>query len=146
MISPFALLPIIYIYIYIYLPIALHIIPCQMHTDKKWCHLPSTFRRHLPSSNIVVSSNPNLYELATIKEGGLHFTLSDNNNYDFDVNVRHCGFVDFVNDVIDCGCLRFVFCFRIWGEREIFHINFYSIIFLQSCCCCCWFFFFSSNE
>ena len=43
------------------------------------------------SSNIIVSFNPNSYELATTKEGGegdggLHFILSDNSgNYDFDV-------------------------------------------------------------
>ena len=39
------------------------------------------------SSNIIVLSNPNSYELATTKEGGgggLHFILSDNSGtYDF---------------------------------------------------------------
>ena len=38
------------------------------------------------------------------KKGGLHFILSDNDNYDFDVKVGRCGFVGFVNDVIDCVC------------------------------------------
>ena len=62
---------------------------------------------------------------------GMHFILSDNNNYDFDVKVGHCGFVGFVNDVIDCECLRCVFYFRIKKkEKYIFYINFYSIIFL----------------
>ena len=40
------------------------------------------------------------------RKGGLHFILSDNGNYDFDVKVRRCGFLGFVNDVIDCGCLE----------------------------------------
>ena len=39
----------------------------------------------------------------------LHFILSDNGNYDFDVKVGHCGFVGFVNEVIDCGCLECVY-------------------------------------
>ena len=80
---------------------------------KKRYHLPLIFRRYLRSSNIVVSSNPNLYELATTKKEGLHFILSDNNNYDFDVKVRYCGFVGFINDMVDYGCLKHVFCFRI---------------------------------
>ena len=80
-------------------------------------YLPSIFRRHLPSSNIIVSSNPNLYELATTNKKSLHFILSDNDNYDFDVKVRYCGFVGFVNDVVDCGCLGCVLYFRI-KEKE----------------------------
>ena len=40
------------------------------------------------------------------RKGGLYFILSDNGNYDFDVKVRRCGFLGFVNDVIDCGCLE----------------------------------------
>ena len=72
------------------------------------------------------------------RKGGLYFTLSDNNKYNFDVKVGHCGFVSFVNDVIDCGCLRCVFCFTITKkkrkkkrkkEEDIFYINFYIIIF-----------------
>ena len=51
------------------------------------------------------------------RKGSLHFILSDNNYYDFDVKVRRCGFVGFVNDVIDYGCLECVFCFRI-KEKE----------------------------
>ena len=63
----------------------------------------------------------------------MHFILSDNDNYDFDVKVGHCGFVGFVNKVIDCRCLGCVFCFRIKEkEKGAFYINFYSIILLQS--------------
>ena len=51
------------------------------------------------------------YELVTTKEGDLHFILSDNDNYDFDVKVKCCEFVSFVNDVNDCECLGCVFCF-----------------------------------
>ena len=36
---------------------------------------------------------------------GSHFLLSANGNYDFDVKVRRCGFVGFINDVIDRRCL-----------------------------------------
>ena len=46
------------------------------------------------------------------RKGSLHFILSGNNNYDFYVNIGRCGFIDFVNDVIDCRCLECVFCFR----------------------------------
>ena len=69
------------------------------------------------------------------RKGSLHFILSGNNNYDFYVKVGRCGFVNFVNDVIDCECLEFIFCFRIKkNEKDTFYINFYSIIiFLQSC-------------
>ena len=82
------------------------------------------FQQHLPNSNIVVSSNSNLYELATTKEGGLHFILSDNGNYDFNVKVGLCRFVGFVNDVIDCGCLVCVFYFRIKEkEKDTSYIN-----------------------
>ena len=41
----------------------------------------------------------------------------------------------FVNDIIDCGCLEYVFFFFFLiteKERDIFYINFYSTIFLQS--------------
>ena len=89
-----------------------------MHIDQKRCHLPLIFRRLLPSSNIFVSSNLNPYELATPKEGGLHFILNDISNYNFDVKVGHCRFVSFVNDVIVCECLGYVFCFRIKEKRE----------------------------
>ena len=63
------------------------------------------------------------------KKEGLYFILSDNNNYDFDVKVRYCGFVGFINDMVDYGCLKHVFCFRI---RKIIRysrntINAYSL-------------------
>jgi len=105
------------------------------YTDKKWCYLLSIFRQHLLSSNIIVSCNPNSYELATTNEANLHFILSYNDNYNFDVKDKRCGFVSFVNDVIDCGCLGCIFCFRIKAkEKDTFYINFYSIIIVQSCC------------
>ena len=67
------------------------------------------------------------------RKGVLHFILNYNNNYDFDVKVGRCGFVSFVNDVIDCGCLGYIFCFRIKEkENDTFYINFYSILFLQN--------------
>ena len=66
-----------------------------------------------------------------LRKGGLHFILSDNSDYDFDVKVGHCRFVGFVNDVNDCGCLGCLFCFRIKEkEKDTFYINFYSIIFV----------------
>ena len=72
---------------------------------------------------------------------GLHFILSDNNDYDFDVKVKRCGFVSFVNDMINCGCLGCVFCFRIKKkEKNTFYINFYSIIYVKS-----FFFFFIAS-
>ena len=57
-------------------------------TDQKLFHLPSTFRRYLPNFFILVSFNSNSYELAKAKEGGIHFILSNNGNYDFDVNYK----------------------------------------------------------
>ena len=66
----------------------------------------------------------------------MHFILSDSGDYDFDVKVGRCGFVGFVNEVIDCGCLGCVFCFKIKEkekEKGAFYINFYSLIFLRSC-------------
>ena len=66
------------------------------------------------------------------RKGGIYFILNDNDNYDFDVTVRHYGFVSFVNDVIDYECLRCLFCFRIKEkEKDTFYINFYSTIFLK---------------
>ena len=71
------------------------------------------------------------------RKEGLQFILSDNGNYNFHVKVERCGFVDFINDVINYGCLECVFCSRIKEEKKgTFYINFYSIIFLQGCCCC----------
>ena len=67
------------------------------------------------------------------KKGDLHFILSNYDNYDFDVKVECCGFMGFVNNVIDCERLGCVFCFKIKEkEKDIFYINFYSIIFLQN--------------
>ena len=52
----------------------------------------------------------------------------------FDVKIGCYEFVGFVNNVIDYECLGYVFCFKIKKkEKYTFYINFYSIIFLQSC-------------
>ena len=75
------------------------------------------------------------------RKGDLHFILSENSNYDFDVRVERCRFVGFINDVIDCRCSGCIFRFKIKGkEKDTFYIDFYFIMFLQSCC---YFFFFS---
>ena len=55
------------------------------------------------------------------RKGGLYFILSDNGKYDFDVKVERCGFVSFVNDVIDCKCLKCVFCFKITKKKRNTH-------------------------
>ena len=66
-----------------------------------------------------------------LRKGGLYFIFSDNNKYDFDVKVRRCEFVSFVNDVIDYGCLGCVFCFTTTEkEKDTLYIKFYFIIFL----------------
>ena len=96
----------------------------------KMISLSLIFQRQLPSSNIVVSSNSNPYQLATTNGGGMHFILSDYGNFDF--KIKCCKFVGFVKDVTDCRCLGCVFCFRIKDkEKDIFYINFYSIICLS---------------
>ena len=51
------------------------------------------------------------------RKRGLYFILSDNGKYNFDVKVGHCGFVSFVNDVINCRCLGYVLYFKI-AEKE----------------------------
>ena len=48
-----------------------------------------------------------------LRKDGLHFILNDNGNYYFDVKVGRCGFVGFINGVINCECLGYVFVFRI---------------------------------
>ena len=123
-----------YPFIYI-LPIALHAIHIKYtQTKNDVIYLQSFDDTYLALTYIVVLSNPNLHELATTKEGRLVFYIKWQWHYDFDVKVGRCGFVDFVNDVIDCGCLTCIFCFRINEiEKDTFYINFYSIIFLQSC-------------
>ena len=135
----FAFQPTIFTFcISIPLYIPTHIPSCHFMSNilrqKLISFLPSIFQKHLHSSNIVIPFNTNSYELATTREGGLHFILSDNSNYDFDIDVKCCGLVSFLKVVIDCGCLGYVFCFRIKErEKDTFYINFYSIIFLQSC-------------
>ena len=63
-------------------------------------------------------------------KGGLHFILSDNDNYHFDVKVRRCGFMGFVNDVIDYGYLGCVYCFRNKEKdqkKNLYKLLFYNI-------------------
>ena len=55
----------------------------------------------------------------------MHFILSDSGNYDFDIKVKRCKFVGFVNDVINCGCLGCIFCFKIKDkEKDTFYTTF----------------------
>ena len=118
-----------FIYIYLYPFMSSHVKYTQTKNDV--IYLQSFDDTCLSLTYIVVSSNPNLYELATTKEGKLAFYIKWQRHYNFDVKVRCCGFVDFVNDVIDYGCLGYVFCFRIKEiQKDTFYINFYSMIFL----------------
>ena len=102
--------------------------------DQKWFRLPSIFRRHLTLTllSYLIITHMSWLQL---RKGSLHFILSDDsNNYNSYVKVKCCRFVGFVKDVIDCECLRCVFCFRIKEKEKIaFYINFYSTIFLQNC-------------
>ena len=54
----------------------------------------------------------------------LHFISNNNDNYNFDVKVERCKFMGFVNDAIDCGCLGYVFCFKIKEKKkDIFSLS-----------------------
>ena len=55
------------------------------------------------------------------RKGRLHFVLNKNDNYNFDIKVIRCGFMGFVNDVIDYGCLGYVFYFK--KSRELMREN-----------------------
>ena len=58
------------------------------------------------------------------RNGSLYLRVSDNGKYDFDVKIGRCEFVDFVNDMIDCGCLVCVFCFKITKiKRKTYSIS-----------------------
>ena len=48
--------------IYIHMSIVFHTILSQIHLDKKWCHLASTFQWHLHNSNVAVSFDHNPYK------------------------------------------------------------------------------------
>ena len=123
----------LYIYIYIYLLIAFHAISCQKTHTKKQCHLPLIFWWHLLSSTIIVSSNLNLYEFATNKEGRPAFYIEWQQQLRFNVKVGHHEFVGFVNDMIDCGYLKCDFVLKLRRKKkDWFYINFYSIIFFQN--------------
>ena len=52
------------------------------------------------------------------RKGGLHFILSDNGNYDFNIKVKHYEFMGFTNDVIDYGCLGCVFVLKLKRKRK----------------------------
>ena len=107
------------LYIPTYSP-SLH--PMSNTTYQKWFHLSLIFQRQLPSSNIVISSNSNPYELATTNGGGMHFIFSEYRNFDF--KIKRYKFVGFVKDVTHCRCLGCIFCFRIKDkEKDIFYIN-----------------------
>ena len=56
------------------------------------------------------------------RNGGLHFILNDNSNYDFDVKVERYGFVGFVNDVINCECLGYIYILELRRKRKIHFI------------------------
>ena len=74
-----------------------------------------------------------------LRKETLHFILGVNGNYDFHIKIGDfhikiglCRFVGFVNDVTNCGCLVYVFCFRIKEkEKDTFNIKFDSIMFVQ---------------
>ena len=91
-----------------------------------WPFMPSHVKYTQTKNNVIYlqSFNDNYLPLTWLfhliltyiswlqpRKRGLHFILSDDGNHKFDVKVRHCGSVGFVNNVIDCGCLRCVFLF-----------------------------------
>ena len=122
--SPLALLP-----LYIYLPIVFHVIPpCQIFTNQKQCHLLLIFQ----CLALILLFHLSITHMSWLqpRKRVLHFILSDNDNYDFDINVGHCEFMDFVNDVIDRECLECVFYFRIKEKkkRHILNLFFYNIL------------------
>ena len=55
------------------------------------------------------------------RKRGMHFILSDNGNYDLDIKIGHYGFMDFIIDVIDFGCLEYIICFRIKEKKKKTH-------------------------
>ena len=112
--SPLTLLP-----LYIYLPIALHVIPCQIYIDqKRIIYLSLLFHIILTRMSCLQPKN-----------GDLRFILSDNSNDDFDIKVERCGFEGFINNVIDHECLECVFCFRVKEKEKIIlcQLLFYNI-------------------
>ena len=119
--------------LYIYLLIAFYVISCQIYTDQKRYNLLSIFRQQLPNSNIVSHLILTCMSWLQPRKEALHLILNNNGNYDLGVKVRCCGFVVFVNNVIDYEYLECVFYFRIKEKgKNAFYINFHSIIFLQS--------------
>ena len=54
----------------------------------------------------------------------LNIYIDNNNNYDFDVKVKRCGFVGFVYDVINCECLGYIYIFlELRRKRKIHYIS-----------------------
>ena len=57
------------------------------------------------------------------------FILSDKGNYDFDIKVGCCGFVCFVNNMIECECLRCIFFFlELKKKRKTHSISMNSLL------------------
>ena len=115
--------------LYIYLPIALHFIPYPIQQTKNNVNYLQSFDVTYPLFSHLILTRMSWLQL---RKSSLHFILSDNDNYDFDVNVRCCRYVDLVNDVIDYRCLRCVFCFRIKGKKRRILYKLLFIIFHQS--------------
>ena len=129
--------PFIYIYIYIYTRTPTYSPSCHpiSNTQAKnnVIYLQSFNGNYLP---LTLLSHLILTHMSWLqpRKWHLHFISNNNDNYNFDVKVERCRFIGFVNDMIDCGCLEYVFCFKIKEKKkEIFslYIDFYSIIFLQ---------------
>ena len=57
------------------------------------------------------------------RKQALHFIMGDNDNYDFDVKVGCCGFVGFVNDVIDYGVWDVYFVLELRRKRKTHSIS-----------------------
>ena len=93
---------------YIHMSIAFHTILSQIHLDKKWCHLASTFQWHLHNSNVVVSFDLTRISKLWPMKGACVFYLVTV-AYDFDVEVRHCRFCEGYDSLRVFGCSRFWF-------------------------------------
>lgn len=67
------------------------------------------------------------------KKRGLHFTLNDHDNYNFDIKVKCYGFMSFVNNVIECRWVIY-FVLKLKRKRKIYSIStfilYYSLKFL----------------
>ena len=111
--KPFALL-----LCYIYQFISLHTITCQIQQTKNDVIYLQSFKGTYLVLTLLSHPIPIHMSWLQQRKGDLHFILSDNSNYNFDVKVGCCRFVGFVIDVIDCGCLGCVFYFRIKAKEK----------------------------